>query len=400
MSAFIPTEYATGADIEPGTELLSVIDGKPSGWRFERVHTFPTDASGAGGMVSVRDISTGRKSTIAAQSFKMGWRPEVTYRDLPSDSELVTTCDESEVPTIAAYAREWASDCDWSDTGAEDIEDMSDVAVIRAAGRHYDGGIAALRLDALADADMSAKSDLLDTADELGIDLTPNVGEVVGIGTYTLSEPRTERTTEEVAAWFTAVDMAPQTVPVFAKVGTRGASLTAEDTSLGYALVGTVSDAHYPALFGGVAVSDGKRPNMIGKPHTIHHRPYAHAVAHAILEGRETAIRLNPDWEAVYVGYGDPTSEEPYCGYTASLMYRPDSLTLAESRGIAAGIDPRGCVSSQDTSAQTAAFQRGYARGKHALAERLAREAKSAASSATYVWRDAIRTEERAAVTS
>jgi len=53
-----------------------------------------------------------------------------------------------DVPTVAAYAREWASDCTWGD--APDFYALNDYAVIRSAARHYDGGLTQLVRDALA----------------------------------------------------------------------------------------------------------------------------------------------------------------------------------------------------------------------------------------------------------
>lgn len=53
---------------------------------------------------------------------------------------------------VAAWARAFASECEWEDTDAEEIAGMSDAAVIRAAARHYDGGMSGLVRDALEDA--------------------------------------------------------------------------------------------------------------------------------------------------------------------------------------------------------------------------------------------------------
>jgi hypothetical protein len=63
------------------------------------------------------------------------------------------------LPIVAAYARSWARDCDWSETEGFDYVNacdyfgqFSDAAVVKIAARHYDGGLAALTHDALEDA--------------------------------------------------------------------------------------------------------------------------------------------------------------------------------------------------------------------------------------------------------
>jgi hypothetical protein len=38
--------------------------------------------------------------------------------------------------------RRWIADCTWANLEPEDIEDLSDAAIIRGIARHYDGGIA------------------------------------------------------------------------------------------------------------------------------------------------------------------------------------------------------------------------------------------------------------------
>lgn len=52
---------------------------------------------------------------------------------------------------IAAYARDWASDCDWQDMRYGDWAELSDALVITRAARFYDGGMAALVADAGGD---------------------------------------------------------------------------------------------------------------------------------------------------------------------------------------------------------------------------------------------------------
>lgn len=54
------------------------------------------------------------------------------------------------VPSIATYAREWASDCQWADMPLA-LGDLSDSTVIACAARVYDGGLAAIIADAAHD---------------------------------------------------------------------------------------------------------------------------------------------------------------------------------------------------------------------------------------------------------
>lgn len=55
--------------------------------------------------------------------------------------------------TVAAYARDWASDCTWPDVDPEDIAEMTSADVLYRAARHYAGGLAALTADGIADAE-------------------------------------------------------------------------------------------------------------------------------------------------------------------------------------------------------------------------------------------------------
>ena len=53
------------------------------------------------------------------------------------------------------------------------------------------------------------------------------------------------------------------------------------------AIPGVVVDAYFPALFGGVRLSDGKRPELIGTDTTYHLRFYAYEVARMLLVGEK-----------------------------------------------------------------------------------------------------------------
>jgi hypothetical protein len=70
-----------------------------------------------------------------------------------------------QVPAVATWARDFASDCEWQDVDADDIADMTDAAVIRNAARQYDGGIRALVRDALADDDTAGHVAAVEHAD-------------------------------------------------------------------------------------------------------------------------------------------------------------------------------------------------------------------------------------------
>jgi hypothetical protein len=37
--------------------------------------------------------------------------------------------------------RDWLSDCQWNEVDADDIAEMSAERIVRAVGRHYDGGV-------------------------------------------------------------------------------------------------------------------------------------------------------------------------------------------------------------------------------------------------------------------
>jgi hypothetical protein len=54
---------------------------------------------------------------------------------------------------VLTWARDFASDCMWTDADADSIAAMAPDDVIRCAARHYDGGIAFLVSDAIADMD-------------------------------------------------------------------------------------------------------------------------------------------------------------------------------------------------------------------------------------------------------
>jgi hypothetical protein len=44
-------------------------------------------------------------------------------------------------------ARAWIADCEWADLSPEDIDDLSDDAIVDGVERHYEGGWAQFRID-------------------------------------------------------------------------------------------------------------------------------------------------------------------------------------------------------------------------------------------------------------
>lgn len=80
-----------------------------------------------------------------------------------------------------------------------------------------------------------------------------------------IPEGQTTQETYEVAAWYRTIKLEPGKYKLEWKPEQyRGHWVTT--------IPGTVIDAYFPALFGGVAYTDGKRPNEIGKPASHHVR--------------------------------------------------------------------------------------------------------------------------------
>ena len=50
---------------------------------------------------------------------------------------------------VVGAAREWLTDCYWSDLDSEDIDDLAEAVVIAGVNRHYEGGMAQLISDGL-----------------------------------------------------------------------------------------------------------------------------------------------------------------------------------------------------------------------------------------------------------
>ena len=48
-----------------------------------------------------------------------------------------------------ASMRGWISDCNWSDLGSDDLDELTDAQVVAGVSRHYDGGLGAFLLDAI-----------------------------------------------------------------------------------------------------------------------------------------------------------------------------------------------------------------------------------------------------------
>lgn len=170
------------------------------------------------------------------------------------------------------------------------------------------------------------------------------------------------RESYEVAAWYRTIEYDAGTVPLTAAY--RSGS-TREIETLGATITGTVTDSHFPALFGGVAVTDGKRPGDIGQQADVPVRFAGYVLADGILEHDNphhtghclvTSVDDNGDWYTVhtdgrswrlpayivplYSVWGDPSDtskdDDQYgraCGYAWKLVEHPTPLELAVSDG-------------------------------------------------------------------
>lgn len=195
------------------------------------------------------------------------------------------------------------------------------------------------------------------------------------IGTMTLAEPRDLRQSYEVAAWYKTVHCEPQTVDVLAEV--KDGQVV--DTGIGWSLTGTVTEAHFPSLAGGLAMTSGERPEEIGKEETVHVNPYAHALARQLLEELEDAESgLALDVEPLYVPF---RGSDGRGHYTTGLFTEPTDEQRQQSRGVQAAL--QGQPIPHDSP--TATF--GWAMAKQVEAEALLSEAKRTRDIADYALR-------------
>jgi hypothetical protein len=116
------------------------------------------------------------------------------------------------------------------------------------------------------------------------------------IGTITLNEPHTYRFAGyECAAWWQDVTCEPQTVEI-----------RSNGYYAAWGFDGTVTDAYFASLWGGMPVGKGGYDNArdLGKPGHHTAMPYAHSFAAMIAEGREPegcTITLDDDVSAIAV---------------------------------------------------------------------------------------------------
>lgn len=137
------------AAVEEPQQYLGYVDGELV--RDER--------SGAVGHVRVRDDEEiGRYAEVAwggsfvsdqlevAIDNGLQREGDVLEAELVNDEpELVAASDDAALITAA---RDWISDCTWSDLAPEDVAELSDEEILRGIEQNYDGGLAAFEEDA------------------------------------------------------------------------------------------------------------------------------------------------------------------------------------------------------------------------------------------------------------
>jgi len=188
--------------------------------------------------------------------------------------------------------------------------------------------------------------------------------EVIGTFTVTETETRTDRS-YPTASWYQDVEIEPQTVEVFGEIDDNG---EVEDTSIGFALEGTITASFFPSSFGGMSYGNGNRPEDIGKTRKIHARPYAHALAWQFLRDSAPKGLSLEGFEAVrqpFTGYDGTRRETAGIVRTGSRAWKL-ALGIEELElGVRAynllkrmGVDTIGQlanVTAQDLNAWTAA---------------------------------------------
>jgi hypothetical protein len=121
----------------------------------------------------------------------------------------------------------------------------------------------------------------------------------VQIGTYILTAPQTFEMPQEVAAWH--------------------ADLTVS-------LPGIITASAYPALYGGVPYNLNANTD-VGRTAYRVLQPYAHQIAHCLLEGRETRYRLSDQFEAVWQPFSYQSQGKAVSGCSAGIVLK---VPLAE----------------------------------------------------------------------
>jgi len=101
----------------------------------------------------------------------------------------------------------------------------------------------------------------------------------IQVGMVHITKTIKRRTSEEVAAWYTEIEFAPQSVPmmIYPKMWSTGA--------WGYKLNGIVVDDYYPALFHGYPVSNNPyEPKYIGQKREMNFNTYLYTLGYMLVE--------------------------------------------------------------------------------------------------------------------
>lgn len=189
--------------------------------------------------------------------------------------------------------------------------------------------------------------------------------ELVKIGVVKLKETSEFSKSYETAAWSKTLLCQPQTVDLMAQIEGN------EVKRISWTYQGKVIDAYFPSLLGGVPVTDGRRPEEIGKEESVPCSPYPHSVAFRLLGEYSLAaeenneITLLDNIEPLYIPY----QYEGKGSYTASLVVNATEEQKEKSRGVAEALAKKPIPNNS----QAAAF--GWAMAYYKQADEKAREA-------------------------
>lgn len=121
------------------------------------------------------------------------------------------------------------------------------------------------------------------------------------VGTYTVSEAFEHTKADyDCAAWSETIRVEPGDYPVMAEVD--GAGAVADFPGPVVQLPGVVVRDYFASLYFGQPISKYDAAKNAGQQRTHRLSTYAHAWAHALLEGRAT-WQLLPDFEAVSIPF-------------------------------------------------------------------------------------------------
>ena len=130
-------------------------------------------------------------------------------------------------------------------------------------------------------------------------------GEKFQIGWYNLKEDEVFRNTYSYAAWYQDVEVKAGKYPVFAReyqLNERLRKYTNELKDFGNIVVvlpGKVVASDFSSHYGGVAYGS-KTDQDLGEESEYMYHPYAHSLAHSILEGKSNIELITP-FEAKYI---------------------------------------------------------------------------------------------------